>query len=1213
MAASGNIQVSSSDGSLIQFQAIATYPAGQTPWIGMAGNAYFTTTVGGLNTTANVSFQVGQIPMVDPAATVTFHATSPASGVADVSITVTYSTGGGGGGGSSSITANPTTVVTDNSSGIISTTSVTLSTTSATSISFTLASTQPDTWLTVSTLSTAVVNGITATLTLNLNSTGLTAGMKSTNITVNYGSGASLVIPVQYSVVVSSVITINPSSAIWSGSTVSTTVAVSASTATFSAVVSSTSPWIVLSWTGAPVDFASTALFNIATSGGFVAKYNASGTAPSVGTQGTVTVSDSNLHSTTLTVTYNGTSGGGTGTVTVTPNPATLSAVANSSGSAQTTVTVNSTVSGTMAASLSSLTCTTNCLSAVASTNSITAGTAAGVTIYGTPAGLAVGTYTGTLTVSVTSSGTAYQGVTQVSFSVTSAGGGGGTTSGPYVAPTALAFSVDLNHPAAVSPQVVTIIDPGTYTATVTSGSSWLTVSPASATSGGAATPSYLQVSVTPGSLTAGPYTGTVSIQSPSTTSTVNVTLTVYNAPVIYSVPSGTVNVVENGGNLGFVPGLSISASDSSAMTVTASIPAATTWVQMNQTSGTTPNNSQFPLAFNAGVANLPNGLYTVPITFTSPSAQNSPLTVPLVLSVAGSSATSGILLSQNSLSLYGTLNGYAAATQLGVTATSATAFTAAASVNSGSINWLTVTASGTASSTTSYITVTASPTGLTAGTYYGTITVTGGGSSAQSQITFVVSSIAGGGNVISNFPSLTFTYQFAGTAPGPQTLSISNQTAGTASISFTVQTAVNGNVANWLTAAVNGASGVTVGQTPATVSVSVTPGVLQSGQYTGTVTITPTGGSVLSIPVTLNVQGVPTVAATPFTMSFSYQAGGTTPPTQALQVSGSAVGLTFSAQASTTSGGTWLSVSNSTGQTPSVLSVAVVNLSGLATGTYQGSVVVSGTGGAAGNSTTAVTLTVTAAFPTITLVQSAASLAYGPTAVVSPGELVTLFGTGLGPTAALQTLIDTTTGKVATTLGNVQVLFNGYPAPLTYVSAVQINCVVPYELAQLSSPYVQVKYLGQSSNAYNLTQATTAPGIFTANASGSGQGSILNFDSTYNGTGAGFTPAAAGSVIQVYMTGEGQTAPAGVTGKVTCASGSACTLAQIPLPLLRVAALVNNQPATIAWYGEAPGIVSGVMQVNVKIPPNTPSGPASLVISVGSASSQSGVTIAVR
>jgi uncharacterized protein (TIGR03437 family) len=294
------------------------------------------------------------------------------------------------------------------------------------------------------------------------------------------------------------------------------------------------------------------------------------------------------------------------------------------------------------------------------------------------------------------------------------------------------------------------------------------------------------------------------------------------------------------------------------------------------------------------------------------------------------------------------------------------------------------------------------------------------------------------------------------------------------------------------------------------------------------------------------------------------------------------------------------------------VLSVSV-NPSGLAAGTsYTGTILVQGTGSATGTSSIAVSMTVTAPFPTITSLQSAASLSNGPVGVVSPGEIVTVFGTGLGPASPLQTAIDPTTGKVATTLGNVQVLFNGYPAPLTYVSASQINCVVPYELAQLTQPYVEVKYMGQSSNTYLLTQAATAPGIFTIGA-GAGQGAILNSDSSYNGTAAGFRPAAAGSTIQIYMTGEGQTSPQGVTGKVNCPSGSACSISMLPVPLLAVAALVNNQPANITFFGEAPGFVSGVMQVDLVIPPGTASGPASLVIKVGSGSSQPGVTVAVQ
>jgi uncharacterized protein (TIGR03437 family) len=721
--------------------------------------------------------------------------------------------------------------------------------------------------------------------------------------------------------------------------------------------------------------------------------------------------------------------------------------------------------------------------------------------------------------------------------------------------------------------------------------------------------------------MAAGPYNGTVSIQSSSGTTQVTVSLMVYSNPIIFAGVNGlggpgTINLTEVGGNLNVVPQLYIFASDSSAMDVQASIVGTPSWLQLNSTENITSNSAPqpFSLAFTAG--NLPNGLYTAQINLSTPTATNSPLTVPVVLSVAGSSVTTGVTLAQSGLTLNGTVGGYTTSGQLGVTSGTTTSFTATSSVSSGGVNWLTVTPAGTASPSTTYITVTANPSGLTAGTYYGTVIVTGGGSQASAQITFVVStSGGGGGNVASNPNSLTFTYQAGGTLPTSQNLVISNQTSGTGAIAFTVQTSVSGGVANWLSAAVNGVSGATSGQTQATVAVSVTPGSLPSGVYNGTVIVTPTGGSALNVPITLTVQGASTVAASPLLMNFSYQLSASAPSPQAVQVSGSATGLPYTVTVATTNGTGWLTLSKTSGTTPDVLSVSV-NPSGLSAGaSYTGTITVQGTGAAAGSSPSqiAVTLTVTAPFPTITLVQGAASLTNGPAGTVSPGEIVTIFGTGLGPATPLQTALDPTTHKVATTLGDVQVLFNGYPAPLTYVSAAQINCVVPYELIQLTSPYVQVKYGSQRSNTYDLTQVAASPGIFTVNSAGTGQGAILNGDSTYNGTGTGFKPAAAGSVIQVYMTGEGQTSPAGVTGKVNCPFGSACTLAQLPVPLLPVAALVNNQPATITFWGEAPGLVSGVMQVNLIIPPNTPSGPVPLAIKVGSASSQSVVTIAVQ
>jgi uncharacterized protein (TIGR03437 family) len=246
-----------------------------------------------------------------------------------------------------------------------------------------------------------------------------------------------------------------------------------------------------------------------------------------------------------------------------------------------------------------------------------------------------------------------------------------------------------------------------------------------------------------------------------------------------------------------------------------------------------------------------------------------------------------------------------------------------------------------------------------------------------------------------------------------------------------------------------------------------------------------------------------------------------------------------------------------------------------------------------------------TAPLPAIKSVVNAASYIGGP---VSPGELVTIFGTNIGPATAAYASTVPPTGKLATTIGGVEVLFNGIPAPMIYASSGQVSAVAPYEMASISNPSVWIEYVGQISSAYELNSVATAPGLFTQNASGSGPGAILNQDNSANGPG---NPAAKGSIVQLYLTGEGQTSPPSVTGTITTATLPPPQVT--PAPPLPITVLINRQLAPYTFAGEAPGLVAGVLQLNVQIPSSAQSGNLPITVSIGANISQNGVTVSVQ
>ena len=231
--------------------------------------------------------------------------------------------------------------------------------------------------------------------------------------------------------------------------------------------------------------------------------------------------------------------------------------------------------------------------------------------------------------------------------------------------------------------------------------------------------------------------------------------------------------------------------------------------------------------------------------------------------------------------------------------------------------------------------------------------------------------------------------------------------------------------------------------------------------------------------------------------------------------------------------------------------------------------------------------------------VLNAASFAGG---AVSPGEIVTIFGAGLGGKLGSGLQLTADGQSLTTALAGTRVLFDGIAAPLIYTSADQVSAIVPFALDGKTSTQLQVEFQGFPSSPVTLEVLPTTPAIFTLDASGAGPGAILNQDATVNSSS---NPARKGSVIVVFATGGGQTTPPGVDGQLANRTQ--------PKPVAPVSAQIGGLDARVLYAGAAPGLPLGVLQVNLQVPANAASGAVPVVLKAGTVSSPSNVTVALQ
>ena len=210
----------------------------------------------------------------------------------------------------------------------------------------------------------------------------------------------------------------------------------------------------------------------------------------------------------------------------------------------------------------------------------------------------------------------------------------------------------------------------------------------------------------------------------------------------------------------------------------------------------------------------------------------------------------------------------------------------------------------------------------------------------------------------------------------------------------------------------------------------------------------------------------------------------------------------------------------------------------------------------------------------------------------VSPGEIISIVGTNLGPANPVTASLAEGQQSLPTQLGGVQVLFDGVAAPLLFVSSTQINAIVPFGTVDRHEVRMVVERSGASSSEARLGVVSAGPAIYATQTAYRNLpvAAALNQDGTVNSK---MNRAAPGTIISVFATGFGALAPQPKDGSLLSA-----------LPALQQDISVFGPDfVEMIYAGPAPGRVAGAMQVNFRLPENLTETPTILLFAGGWAS----------
>ena len=763
------------------------------------------------------------------------------------------------------------------------------------------------------------------------------------------------------------------------------------------------------------------------------------------------------------------------------------------------------------------------------------------------------------------------------------------------------------------------------FTTAVSSSASWLTVTPSGAT------PRLVEVTADPGSLSAGSYNATITVQCPyasPTTQTVSVTFIVgaavppslqvdqdhlsFTYPRSANARSQTLVITNaGGGSLQFKASASTNNGGS--------------WLQVSTSQGSVTPRAPLTLNVQADPTGLQTGTYSGSVTIAANAGQH--LTIPVIMSI--STAQTAILLSQTGLSFTAVAGGGVVPPQsFGILniGSGSVSWTVSTSTLAGGQGWLTTSqtqgSTDAASSTVPTVAVQINPEGLAPGEYYGLIRVDAPGAANTPQVlTASLEVLAPGANPGSVVQpnELVFNTASGANPPGSQELFIYDLAQAPVSYRSGVDASIQYAPVD----------GTVVPQQPTRVVVQPATSALGVGTYKQDLTLQFSDGTVRDVRITTIVGGggssgttatsdgreVGTAAAGSKHGARTLDTAGTCTPTKLLPAfislgqysnvpAGWPSGLVVQVQddcgnAMTTGN---VTVSFSTGDLPIVLQSLK---DGSWHGTWQ-------------SSAPAAQITLTAAARQLNLqgseqieanlsavhnppviraggvVNSASSSAYVP---VSPGALITIYGDNLAESTAAGPMAPAPLPK---TLGGAQVLMAGEILPLVYADEKRINAVVPYDIAASTNQQILVRRALTYSRPVAVDVAEAQPEIFTSAKGMQVEAEVVR---TIAGKQQKFLvsadhPATGGDKLEIKCMGLGPVTPTQIAGTAGPRNPEAATTEPVQVQIGGVA-------AKLLFAGLSPGQI-GLYEVDAIVPPGVSKGPAvPIVMEVGGLKSQ--------